>query len=214
MSSNSPSTFCPADDEHLLLLARSGNETARSLLTIRYFRQRHKICRHASSTIVGALDDWEINEAFFRGYLEAETSYRFGRVTFYTFVMSCVKFAMANLMDKKLSKTAKMIAYDLDTPLETSDESTFTLADIIQENESSDDPRVFHNYASTLASLSKLPQGISKIAVEIAGKIIDGFHVNEIAELFKMSEKRVSYHFSRYRKWAKQTLLNIGVLQA
>lgn len=211
MWSNTPESFSEVNDESLLLLGRMGKEVARDALAVRYYRKRRSICRHASPAIMNILDEWEANEAFFRGYLEAETSYRFGPVSFYSYALRCIKFALANATDAKLAKCRTMVQCSLDAPL---GEEELSLADIVHEDQSPDDPRVFLNYAESLASLEKLPPHIHPTALEIARRVLAGFRIREIANQLEISEKRASYYFSRYKEWAKSTLAKIGVLPA
>ncbi len=203
-------------DESLLLLGRMGKADARNSLAVRYYKNRRRICYKASSAIMGFLDEWEANEAFFRGYLDAEMSYRFGRVSFLAYASKCIRFALANAADSKLAKNKMMVAFSLDAPQSEDDgsESILCMADIVQDASSPEDPRIFLDYAESLSLLNKLPKGVNPVALKIVSGICDGYKISEIAKNLGISEKQANYHLGRYRAWAKQTLTKCGVLAA
>lgn len=216
MGSLTADPLCDVDDEFLLLLGRMGREGARDSLAVRYYRLRKKICRNASPSIVSFLDDWEINEAFFRGYLDAESSYRFGRVSFRTYATRCIRFALANAADSKLCKSRMMVACSLDAAQKNDDgeETTLCLADIVQEGVSPEDPRVFLDYAESLNLLHRLPKGINPVVLKIVSGLCDGYRICEIAKEVGLSEKQANYHLAKYRVWAKKVLSKAGVMPA
>lgn len=216
MGSRIVDPLCEVDDEFLLLLGRMGKEGARDSLAVRYYRMRKRICRNASPSICTFLDDWEVNEAFFRGYLDAETSYRFGRVSFKTYATRCIRFALANAADSKLSKTRMMVAFSLDAAQRNDDgeETTLCLADIVQDGSSPEDPRVFLDYAESLNLLHRLPKGINPVALKIVAGLCEGYRICEVAKEIGLSEKQANYHLSRYRVWAKSVLSKAGVFSS
>lgn len=213
MRSTTDGFSADVSDESLLLLGRMGKDSCRDLLAIRYYKNRHRICHRASPSIMNILNEWEANEAFFRGYLDAEISYRFGRVSFAAYALKCIRFALANAVDSKLSKTKMMVAFSLDSPQidEQGEETSLCMADIVQ-NTSPEDPRVFLDYAESLEMLNKLPKGVNPISLKIASGVCDGYKVSEIARELGITEKQANYYFTRYKDWAKKTLCKAGVI--
>lgn len=213
MRSSTDGSTVDVSDESLLLLGRMGRESCRDLLAVRYYKNRHRLCHRASPAIMTILDEWEANEAFFRGYLDAEISYRFGRVSFASYALKCIRFALANAVDSKLSKTKTMVAFSLDAPQidERGEETSLCMADIVQ-NTSAEDPRVFLDYAESLEMLNKLPKTINPMSLKIASGVCDGYKVSEIARALGITEKQANYYFARYKDWAKKTLSKAGVI--
>lgn len=193
-------------DEELMLRLRMGDVLARDALVARFYAQRHPLSHAACPTITPQLNDWDINDAFFHAYLNAESSYQFGRVPFRAFLIKCLSSSLINLFKSIHSKSNNLVTNSLDDPLNRCDDSDFTLNDVVAEEGTLDDPKAFMNYAETLKEFTKLPKGIDPITIDIVKLHLDGYSVREAAEKLGLPIKRASYLFSRYTKWAKSVL--------
>ena len=206
MKKSLPDTYSEVSDEDLLLRARMGDLVAYDVLFLRYASQRRFLCYCASPSIAAILDDWDINEAVFRAFYDAESSYTFGPVPFRVYFLKCLSNVMVNIAGKKTSKTTMMFSGSLDDPLDMREGSCCTLGDVVTLEGTLEDPRVFMNYSEMMMEYRRIPKSIHPVAVKILQARVDGYTLKEAAELIGIPVKKASYIFSRYLKWAKDLL--------
>ncbi len=199
-------TYDEMHDESVLLRVRMGDEVARDVFVARYYAQRRRLCHAACSPIAAQFNDWDINDVFFHAYLNAETTYRFGRVPFRAYLIRCINSSATNLIKSYRSKSNNLFTHRLDDPINHHDDSEFTLSDVVTREGTLDDPKAFFNYAETLLKFMKLPRKINPKAVEIARLHLAGYSVREASEILGLQQKKASYIYSTYLKWARSVL--------
>ncbi len=206
MSKTKADSYEGVSNEDLLLRARMGDELAHDALVARCYAERHKLIYAACPTIAPQLSDWDINDAFFHGYLNAERTYLFGPVPFRSYLITCLCSSATNLIKSYHSKSNDMVTSYLDDPISKCEDSELTLGDVVGEEGTLDDPRAFFNYAETLAEYTRLPKKIDPIAIQLVKYHLDGYSIREAAEELDIPLKKASYLYARYLKWARSVL--------
>ena len=192
-------------DEELLLLSREGHEAATRLLTERFFGLRHYLCRMASPALATQMDEWSLNEAFFRSYLSAWESYEFHRARFTSFLECILAHEMQRTFNtKKRQFPDNLLSLDSDFVSGTED---YCLHDIVPSGETRDDPREFLLYSEGLVQTnSPLPRGINPQIIEMARLSSEGLSYTQIGIRFGVGKGQVHYCLSKYRRWALRVL--------
>ena len=198
--------FAQISDEELLLFYRKGDECALKDLTERFFHMRFFCCRKAAPELMYRLDDWTINEVFFRSFLNAVNGYEFTRVKFLTYYTHVLRNEMIREVEHLDSQGQTVLSLDEERLVYVNHNESYTLADVISSDDFKDDPAAFLSYAESLKSIDRLPKGISKESVEMASRIADGESIDSVAASFGVSRSNARYQVSKYRKWALNTL--------
>lgn len=192
--------------EELLLRTRMGDELAHDALVAHCYAERHKLIYAACPSIAPQLSEWDINDIFFHGYLNAESTYQFGPVPFRSYLIKCLCSSAMNFIKSQHSKSNDMVTNYLDDPIYRCEDSELTLGDVVTEEGTLDDPRLFLNYAETLAEFTKLPKKIDPAAIELVKLHLNGYSIREAAEKLEIPLKKASYLYTRYVKWARSVL--------
>lgn len=197
-----------ASDEELILLMRYGVEKARDVLLVRYYKKRRCACESANAAVYRVLDEWERNEAFFKGFQKAMENFRFqARVKFSSFVLACLKTALTDAADFKFATKNVCGVISLETPVSLSgSDDSLCIADCVQEGQNMDDPRLFYEYAEMVAQLKKLPRGIDERVIDIVRRLLEGYSIVEISEHFRLTPKQIEYELGKYRNWSSRVL--------
>lgn len=195
------------NDESLLLLFRNGIVAARDVLTVRYFKDRKKHLKTVCPLYYDVLDDWDYNEIFFRCYLQAETTFAFGKGKFSSYFKIILSREVMKEVTKKLNEKRLLPTISFDSNI-GEEGSLCTLHDIVSSNCEDDDPKVFFSYCDTLTNLNKLPKGVNKIGIEIAKDLYAGFSLEEAAKRKSISKSAAKMYVYRFRKWAKTIIFN------
>lgn len=195
------------NDESLLLLFRNGIVAARDVLTVRYFKDRKKHLKTVCPLYYDVLDDWDYNEIFFRCYLQAETTFAFGKGKFSSYFKIILSREVMKEVTKKLNEKRLLPTISFDSNI-GEEGSLCTLHDIVSSNCEDDDPKVFFSYCDTLTNLNKLPKGVNKIGIEIAKDLYAGFSLEEAAKRKSISKSAAKMYVYRFRKWAKTIIYN------
>ncbi len=206
MSNILATTYAELSDEELLLRARMGGLLAYDVLIARKAAMRHPLCYNASPKMKAFFDDWEINEIFFHAFYDAQLTYEFGKSTFQSFLIRCIRFVMSNRVDHKLTKTATMVTDSLEDELNAKDGSSLVLADVVPSDGPLDDPKDYMNFQDSIMEVTNLPKNIDPIAIDIMRHRLEGYTVQEAAERLGIPHKKAVYIFSRYVKWVKKQL--------
>ena len=187
-------------DEELLLAHRKGDPNALSELSRRFFAMRFYCCQKAAPELLSQLDDWSLNEAFFRSFLNATSNYEFQRVKFVTFFTTVLKNELIRVV-KLRSREMLYHAESIDVPHETED-GCYTLCDIVQSSDFMDDPAAFFSFSDSLRELGRLPKNISPRSVDAVSLLSQGYTIDEISKMLRVSVAVVRHELTRYRKWA------------
>ena len=199
-------------DEELVLLMRLGHHDARASLAARYYEKRLYHARRAAPSGYSLLEDYEIASLFFVTYLNSESNFRFSNATYRKYLETSLSHDIYKKISEKFSPKNKAIAspYSLDEPLRGYDHDV-TFHDVIGTDEAStDDPRLFYNYAEECFNLGKLPKSIDASTLAVVRLTIEGKKQSEIAKQLGISVKMVKLRMVRYRKLVDKTLNHGG----
>ena len=195
------------NDEELLLAARLGDHKAESLFAERLFKDRLRACYSVANDACRMLDDWELNEAYFRAFVASTSGYRFGSVRFKTYFLNALYHEIVHTMSKKIrEESSSGRVYSLDASVLDDGESVCTLADFVSSENFMDDPRSFLLYAERLEDLNHLPKNCDPMMLDAVRLIASDYTFTETAKLCGVSENHVKYLVNSYRRWAKKSL--------
>ncbi len=198
-------TYESLGDEELLLMHRSGDSTAYSILTERFFGMRFFAAHKIAPIPASQLDDWSINEAHFHAYLAATEGYEFRKVRFRTYYMHLLRHELNSLaMAERLRGVSMDQLIDADN-----DEGTYTLCDVVPSGAMRDDPNAFLVYSESLAALSALPKGMDKNTVCLVRFLAMGYPLPVAAKNVGLSHSKARYELRHFRKWARETLARV-----
>lgn len=190
-------------DEELLLLVRQGDETARSALAVRYYSRRQYHGRRAAPAQYHLLDPIDYGALFFHCYLDCENSFRFGGARFQNYFELLLAHQIFKECQKLFSgKEILRLSTSLDSPLRP-DEERATLHDVVADNQSPNDPRIFLNYFETLEKIKKLPKGLSPRVLVIVSLHLDGYSYVEAARKAGVPYRSAKTMLSKYRKFVR-----------
>ena len=194
-------------DEELLLASRMGDYKAEAILAERFYEDHVPSCRFVAREASAFLDDWALNEAFFRAFVASITGYRFQNVRFRTYFLGNLKHEVVRLATKKI-KERVLTGYEisLDTPIEVyEDGAPGYLSDFVSTGDFMDDPRAFLDYAERLESLHRLPEGEDPRMLDVVRLITANYTLADTARICCMNINHVKYLLNRYRKWAARS---------
>ena len=198
----------PLSDEELLLLARMGNQKAETLFAERIFKDQMRQCRCVAAAACSKLDNWDINEAYFRAYTSAVAGYRFGSSRFMSYFMGILTHEIIHIMSKRMREQAQHgYVFSLDAVINDESESSCScLSDFVASTDFMDDPKCFMIYAEELESIHDLPKNVDPLMLDVIRLVSSNYSIGETAKLCEISENRVKYLLNGYRRWAKKTL--------
>ena len=118
-------SFRQKSDEELLQLLRKGISEARDVLSVRMFRLKdtltEKVCVEASRY----LDPWDLNEAFFLAYLNAEKNFDENKdVKFLTYLCEIYRNQVSSFARKSISQREFYCSISLDQAISYEDMDT------------------------------------------------------------------------------------------
>ena len=194
-------------DEELLLLARMGDTKAEQILLERYFLRRFIYGRRARPDLLTFLTPLDFNGAFFKAYLNAVSTYRFGFSTFHSYLQRI----LTHELNREVVNSLRMANYGyqqlrLDTLINESLSDDMTFHDIVPDDTPSNDPRIFLNYADSLARLSKLPPEIDQITLDLVHLRMEGFSFEEAAARLGLTIHGARKRLKSFRRFADMTL--------
>lgn len=194
-------------DEELLLASRMGDYKAESILAERLYESRTYDCRFTAREASVYLDDWGLNEAFFRAFVSSITGFRFQGIRFRTYFLKNLKHEIIRLATKRIKEKAMAGAeISLDTPIDAFDDGyPALLSDFVPSGDFMDDPRAFLDYAERLESLHRLPEGVDPRMLDVVRLITANYTLNDTARICCINVNRVKYLLTRYRKWAERS---------
>lgn len=194
-------------DEELLLASRMGDYKAESVLAAKLYEDRQAACLFIARDASAVLDDWGLNEAFFRAFVASLTGYRFQGVRFRTYFLGNLKHEIIRLATKKIKEQAgRGMEVSLDTPMECyEEESPSILADFVSTGDFMDDPRAFLDYAERLEQLNRLPPNADPLMLDVVRLISANYSMTDTAKICCIGVNRVKYLLSRYRRWATRS---------
>jgi len=195
------------NDEELLLAARLGDHKAESLFAERFFKERVRNCYSVANEACRMLDDWDLNEAYFHAYTSSVSGYRFGSVRFRTYFLSNLYHAIIHKLSKKIKEESDGgRVLSLDAKLLDENETVYSLSDFVASDNFMDDPRSFLLYAERLEDLNHLPKGSDPMMLDAVRLVTADYSFAEAAKLCGVSENRIKYLISRYRRWASKSM--------
>lgn len=198
-------------DEELLLLARMGDSQAEQILLERYFKRRFIYGRRARPDFLHYLTPLDFNGVFFKVYLNAVSTYRFGFSTFHSYLQRI----LVHELNREVISSLRLASYGfqqlrLDTLINESLSDEMTFHDIVPDDTPSNDPRIFLNYADSLARLSKLPPEIDQLTLDLVHLRIDGFSFEEAAAQLGLTIHGARKRLKSFREFADFTLNHGG----
>ncbi len=198
-------------DEELLLLSRMGDAEAEQLLLERHFMRRFAHGRQARPDLLHRLTPLDYNGVFFKVYLNAVSTYRFGMTTFRGYLRRLLTHEIA----KEIFGRMTLMDYgfqtlQLDTFVDESRSADTTFHDVIPDETPANDPRVFLNYADSLAKLSRLPPDIDQLTIDLVRLRLDGFTFEEAASHLGLTTHGARMRIQNYRRFAEFTLNHGG----
>ncbi len=191
-------------DEELLLASRMGDYKAQSLLAERLHENRFRNCYFVAFEASNMLDDWSLNEAYFRAFLASISGYRFLRMRFITYFFHNLRNEIIHLATKKAKERAdhgKVVSLD-EIAADDDPEHVCTLSDFVASGDFMDDPRAFLSYAERLEELHRMPEGADPLMLDVVRLTTSAYTIEDTAKICCISTHRVKYLLSRYRKWA------------
>ena len=194
-------------DEELLLLSRMGDTEAEQLLLERYFMRRFLHGKRAHPGLLYYLTPLDYNGVFFKVYLNAVTTYRFGIVTFRGYL----QHILAHEINREVTSSFSFATYGyelvmLDTLVDESRSDDTTFHDIVADDTPGSDPRIFLNYADSLARLKKLPPNIDEATLDLVRLRYEGFSLKEAAKQLGISLHGAKNRVKAFREFAEITL--------
>ena len=198
-------------DEELLLLARMGDTEAEQILLERYFMRRFIYGRRARADFLHYLTPLDFNGVFFKAYLNAVSTYRFGFSTFHSYLQRI----LVHELNREVISSLRLASYGfqqlrLDTLINESLSDEMTFHDIVPDDTPSNDPRIFLNYADSLAKLSRLPPDIDQLTIDLVRLRLDGFTFEEAASHLGLTTHGARMRIQNYRRFAEFTLNHGG----
>lgn len=198
-------------DEELLLLARLGDYEAEQLLMERYFKARFLHGRRASAGNFNSLTPLDYNGVFFKAYLNAVNTFRFGRVTFHNYLhMILGREINHQLMSSRQPENYGLKVVRLDTLINESNSDETTFHDIVADEDPMNDPAAYVNYAESLAKLSKLPNNLDPRAIELAKLHREGMPITKAAKKLGVSLHQAKKMMDAFRKFVEDIITHGG----
>ncbi len=125
------SYYLRKSDEELVELIRQGDTSARDTLSVRYWREKNTLVSAVLPNVRDIVDDWDINEAFFVTYLNAEKNFDADHATkFLTYFCEILKNELLLIIAKTMRNNDISLPLSLDT-FETLDEDAPTLHELV-----------------------------------------------------------------------------------
>ncbi len=189
-------------DEELLLAARLGDEKAEAVFTKRMFDDRFKNARFVAPEACNLLDDWELNEAYFRAFTSSSANFRFSNVRFLSYFLNNLRHEIIHEATHKVKEQQeKGRTCSLDSHIGGKDGTVAVLSDFVASGDFMDDPHAFLLYAERLEELHRLPANADPTTLDVVRLVASNYTIADTARVCGISESRVSYLLNRYRKW-------------
>lgn len=190
------------DDEELLLLISLGDQVARSILAVRYYSSRAQRGKRACAALYACMDPVDFGSLFFKTYLDAEAAYRFAKVRFKTFFTHCLAHQMQKEF-RNLYGASNVLGSATSLDNEAPGENC-TLCDVIADNSSPNNPKLYLDYFETLKKYKKLPEGMNPRILEMVSLHFSGYTYKEACAKMRISYETGKHMLSRYRKFVKK----------
>ncbi len=193
----------PLSDEELLLLTRTGDNNAYTLLIRRFLGPSRKgDINRASPGILRKYSLWEISSVSLSTFWACMDGYRFGTVRFHTYYITSLRFNLNRFVQNKERERRRVASLDATF----NSDNDFCLHDVLSIEGTMDDPKNFINYYETLNAIKKLPNSIPKETLDIAKMKANGLTFVEIAEAMKMTYRQVYSRYQQFLERAKKLI--------
>ena len=206
----SPNSFAHAEplDEELILAHRCGDPLALNYLLQRYIKSRHRHVWLVSPQSGANINDWDLNDATFRAFLQSVEAYEFIGVRFVTFYLRTFLHECCLASNQKLREQSNV---SLDQLIDDDGEQSVVhpLSDFVPTTSITDLPPEMVNYAEMIENLEEVPKQFPPKTNDIIRDLSDGYTVEETGQRHDMTPNQVRYILRRYRKWARTVLERI-----
>ena len=194
-------------DEELLLASRMGDYKAEAALTERLYEDRVHSCYFVAHDAAILLDDWSLNEAFFRALISSVDGYRFQNVRFRTYFFKNLRHQIIHMTTKAVKERVNRgLAVSLDMPVESFGEDTYcSLADFVPSGDFMDDPRAFLDYAERLEDLHHLPAKADPVMLDVVRLVSSNYSIADAARICCLTAAKAKYLLARYREWVARS---------
>lgn len=179
-------------DEELILLMRLGSDTAESKLTCRYLDKRKYIGKRAAPNLIDFIDPYEYNSTYYRAFLQAVSSYRFGEGLFYTYLEKVLSHEMTKYCIKESVPSGRIKSVSMERRVNSRNENDpICLHDVVSSGDPDpiNSPELYFDYAETLQELNKLPSYLKKKDMDFLTHIYRGFSFKEACTNCALGEK-------------------------
>lgn len=203
LSNNLPS------DEGLIFRARMGDNISRDLLVKKYFAIQKTLIDSLGKNFKGILDQWDVNEVYFKAFIKAEESFLIGRGRFFSFFTIILSRELNHEILRALDKK-RLVNVVAMTDLES--DAYKTLEEGLYVDNDQEEVTKYLDRKETLETVKHMLfkgkfKGSRYFQLQESG-----YTHREIATLFNTSVGSVRYEVRKFVTWAKSSF-NISQLQ-
>lgn len=191
-----------ASDEELILLSRSGNQTAQAQLDFRYFHSQSRLCHYAASDLIRFSSSLDIPALAYRTYLNCLYFYSFGSCKFKSYYDLCLRHAFSRVREQVYEE--KRIVFSLDDCTKATPDVTYH--DVIPTGTINDNPCKYVDYFEEIYLLRLAPKVITPELLLVARERFNGTSFKEIANKLNISLKCAYYRYSLYEGEVRKLL--------
>lgn len=191
-----------ASDEELILLARSGDQTAQAQLDYRYFHNQSRLCRYAASDLIRFSSSLDISALAYRTYLNCLYFYSFGSCKFKSYYDLCLRHAFSRVREQVYEE--KRLVFSLDECTKATPDVTYH--DVIPTGTINDNPCKYVDYFEEIYLLRLAPKVITPELLLVARERLEGASFKEIASKLNISLKCAYYRYSLYEGEVRKLL--------
>lgn len=191
-----------ASDEELILLARSGDQTAQAQLDYRYFHNQSRLCHYAAPDLIRFSSTVDIPALAYRTYLNCLYSYTFGSCKFKSYYDLCLRHAFSRVREQVYEEKRTVLSLDECTKA-TPD---VTYHDVIPTGAINDNPCKYVDYFEEIYLLRLAPKVITPEVLLVARERLEGTSFKEIASKLNISLKCAYYRYSLYEGEVRKLL--------
>ena len=177
------------NDEELLELYRTGNQRARDILSVRYFKMRKSLLARFVLDDPCFLDEWELNEAYFVAYLKTEDYYQHHKgAKFLTLMCRNLANELAGIYTRAKKRGELIYVCSLDEPYvyDPDGEEERYYGDVISGS-NFDESREHLNLLSALKKLLDEMEAMGKRSADFIVALYEGYSFNDACIKAKIS---------------------------
>lgn len=187
--------------------SRMGDSEAEQLLFERFFSIRFIQGRRSRPDLFPYLSPLDFNSLFFKVFMNAQSTFRFGIITFRGYLQTILGHEIGRQVVENFRPHYRAIrVVRLDTLIDENQSEEATFHDIIADETPANDPRVFLDYAESLAKLSKLPPKIDQTTVDLMRLRFEGYSVEEAAAVMGIDYYNARTMIRRFQRFASFVL--------